>query len=61
MVAFEDKSLVSLQRKRFYRLRSNIGTVTTVHRSVRDYFRDNSNGIFDPEFVLLGPYTLSKP
>ena len=26
--------------------------------SARDYFRDNSMGQFDPEFVVVGPYTL---
>ena len=26
--------------------------------SARDYFRDNSMGVFDPEFVVAGPYTL---
>lgn len=28
--------------------------------SVKDYFRDNSNGKFVPNFVTVGPYTLSK-
>lgn len=26
--------------------------------SARDYFRNASNGVFDPEFVVVGPYTL---
>ena len=26
--------------------------------SVRDYFFDNSNGLFKPEFTVVGPYTL---
>jgi M6 family metalloprotease-like protein len=26
--------------------------------SVRDYFIDNSNGLFKPEFTVVGPYTL---
>ncbi len=29
--------------------------------SVRDYYRDNSYGQFDPEFVVVGPYNLGKP
>lgn len=29
--------------------------------SVKDYFRDNSGRKFVPNFVTLGPYTLSKP
>ncbi|MDE6450858.1 MAG: hypothetical protein K2L23_00935, partial [Odoribacter sp.] len=29
--------------------------------SVRDYYRDNSLGQFDPEFVVVGPYNLGKP
>lgn len=29
--------------------------------SVKDYFRDNSNGKFIPNFTTLGIYTLSKP
>lgn len=28
--------------------------------SARDYFRDNSMGEFDPEFVVVGPYTLPE-
>lgn len=28
--------------------------------SVRDYFRDNSMGKFDPEFIVAGPYTLPE-
>ena len=27
--------------------------------SVRDYFSDNSNGLFKPEFTVVGPYTLN--
>ncbi|MGL5014629.1 MAG: M6 family metalloprotease domain-containing protein [Bacteroidales bacterium] len=26
--------------------------------SVKDYFKDNSNGQFDPEFIIIGPITL---
>lgn len=29
--------------------------------SVKDYYRDNSNGKFVPNFTTLGPYTLSQP
>ena len=29
--------------------------------SARDYYRDNSNGQFDPQFVVVGPYDLGKP
>ncbi|MDR0954795.1 MAG: M6 family metalloprotease domain-containing protein [Rikenellaceae bacterium] len=29
--------------------------------SARDYYLDNSNGRFDPEFVVVGPYMLSRP
>ena len=29
--------------------------------SVKDYFRDNSQGKFVPNFVTVGPYTLSQP
>lgn len=29
--------------------------------SVKDYFRENSGGKFVPNFVTVGPYTLSKP
>lgn len=29
--------------------------------SVKDYFRDNSNGKFVPNFVTVGPYTLPSP
>lgn len=28
--------------------------------SARDYFRDNSMGVFDPEFIVVGPYTLPE-
>lgn len=28
--------------------------------SARDYFLQNSNGLFEPEFDIYGPYTLSK-
>lgn len=29
--------------------------------SAKDYFRDNSMGTFDPDFVVVGPYTLPNP
>lgn len=29
--------------------------------SVHDYFVDNSNGVFDPQFDVYGPITLSQP
>ncbi len=29
--------------------------------SVKDYWRDNSMGMFVPDFTVVGPYTLSKP
>jgi len=28
--------------------------------SAKDYFRDNSTGVFDPEFNVVGPFTLPK-
>jgi hypothetical protein len=28
--------------------------------SARDYFRQASNGVFDPEFIVVGPYDLSN-
>lgn len=29
--------------------------------SARDYFMSSSNGVFNPEFVVVGPYTLPNP
>lgn len=29
--------------------------------SVRDYYYENSNGVFTPEFVVAGPYTMKNP
>lgn len=63
LVAFEDKAFVSpTAQNDFYRLKNELGySDNGATGSVRDYYRDNSNGIFDPEFVVMGPYTLSKP
>ena len=32
----------------------------TVYGGITDYFRDQSNGLFTPEFVIIGPVTLSE-
>lgn len=63
LVAFEDKAFVSpTANNDFYRLKNELGySDNGATGSVRDYYRDNSNGVFDPEFVVMGPYTLSKP
>lgn len=63
LVAFQDKAFVSpTANNDFYRLKNELGySDNGATGSVRDYYRDNSNGVFDPEFVVMGPYTLSKP
>ncbi len=63
LVAFQDKAFVSpTAHDDFNRLSNELGySDNGATGSVRDYYRDNSNGVFDPEFVVMGPYTLSKP
>ncbi len=63
LVAFEDKAFISpTVQSDFNRLKNELGySDNGATGSVRDYYRDNSMGVFDPEFVVMGPYTLSKP
>lgn len=45
----------------FFRLLNEVGYSDNDGRgSARDYFRNASNGVFEPEFVVVGPYTLPK-
>ncbi len=46
-----NQDFVDLLNKAGYNLYGSKG-------SARDYFRRASNGVFDPEFVVVGPYTL---
>ena len=36
------------------------GTKVTCTGSVRDYYRDNSNGLFQPEFDIVGPVKVNR-
>lgn len=60
LVQFSDKSFVTQDPKTAFtnllnekNYRTNGGT-----GSAKDYFRDNSNGMFNPNFDVVGPYTL---
>ena len=46
-----NQDFVDLLNKAGYNVSGSTG-------SARDYFRRASNGVFDPEFVVVGPYTL---
>ena len=49
--ATANQDFVDLLNKAGYNVSGSTG-------SARDYFRRASNGVFDPEFVVVGPYTL---
>ena len=43
----------------FFELLNKVGySDNDAKGSARDYFRNASNGVFEPEFVVVGPYTL---
>jgi M6 family metalloprotease-like protein len=60
LVNFSDKNFVTPNAKQaFTDLLNEPGYSTNGGTgSARDYFRDNSNGLFDPQFDVYGPYTL---
>lgn len=62
LVNFSDKSFVTgAPQTAFTNLLNQEGYSTNGGRgSARDYFRDASNGVFAPEFVVVGPYTLPQ-
>ncbi len=62
LVNFQDKQFITPNpQKAFYRLLNEEGYSDNGSTgSARDYFKDSSNGVFEPEFVVVGPYTLSE-
>lgn len=53
--------LVEYQDKRFNNTREQIiQAMLTGNKSVQQYFRDQSNGKYDPDFEVFGIYTLSQ-
>ena len=60
LVNFSDKSFVINNTKAAYtNLLNEVGYAANGGTgSARDYFRDNSNGAFNPQFDVVGPYTL---
>ena len=53
--------LVEYQDKKFKNTREQIiNAMLTGNTSVQQYFRDQSNGKYDPEFEVFGIYTLSQ-
>lgn len=60
LVNFEDVSFSSTTAQQdFFNLLNQPGYAENAATgSARDYFRDASNNVFDPEFVVVGPYTL---
>ena len=53
--------LVEYQDKRFKNTREQIiQAMLTGNKSVQQYFRDQSNGKYDPDFEVFGIYTLSQ-
>jgi len=62
LVNFSDKSFVtSSPQTAFTNLLNQNGYSTNGGTgSARDYFRDNSMGVFNPEFDVVGPFTLPQ-
>ncbi len=62
LVNFSDKNFVtSSPQTAFTNLLNESGYSTNGGTgSARDYFRDASNGVFQPQFDVVGPYTLSN-
>lgn len=58
LVQFKDKSFSMADPKAEYEKRYNDDSGTFA--SVRQYFKDNSNGKFIPEYVIAGPVTVSR-
>ena len=53
--------LVEYQDKKFNNTREQIiDAMLTGNKSVQQYFRDQSNGLYDPDFEVFGIYTLSQ-
>jgi M6 family metalloprotease-like protein len=62
LVNFSDKKFVTPSPQTAFTnmLNQNGYSDNNGTRSARDYFRDNSMGAFDPEFDVVGPYTLPQ-
>ena len=53
--------LVEFKDKKFNNTREEIiEAMLTGNKSVQQYFRDQSNGLYDPDFEVFGIYTLSQ-
>ncbi|MDR0873562.1 MAG: M6 family metalloprotease domain-containing protein [Prevotellaceae bacterium] len=63
LVNFSDKSFVveNPQQKFSDMLNQPNYSYNGATGSVRDYFSDNSMGVFQPDFTVVGPYTLPQP
>lgn len=64
LVEFSDKNFKSDHDLDFYKRLANEPGFTTddgFNGSVRDYFKDQSMGVFDVEFDVVGPIKMSKP
>ena len=71
LIDFADKQFASEDPKAFYTEMFSTENFTGFHDpvkdvdvnclgSVRDYFRDQSNGVFNPPFDVYGPYTSTR-
>ena len=71
LIDFADKKFASEDPKAFYTDMFSTENFTGFHEpikdqdvsclgSVRDYFKDQSNGVFNPPFDVYGPYTSSR-
>lgn len=62
LVNFADKEFITPEpREAFSRMLNQEGYAENKGTgSARDYFKDSSMGLFEPEFVVVGPYSLSK-
>lgn len=63
LVEFEDVKFATPSPQQAFNDLLNLGgySANGATGSARDYYRDNSYGQFDPEFVVVGPYNLGKP
>lgn len=62
LVEFPDVPFTEGTRERFDNLLNGKNyTSDGANGSAWQYYYDNSNGLFDPEFIVLGPYKLAHP
>ena len=57
---YHDFAFDMMNKENYTGYRGTNGRTVSCTGSVRDYFRDQSNGLFEPEFDVFGPYQVDK-